>query len=313
MVRSMALCLALLMVMTELHAPAVAADRRPSAKAASEIAWPQWRGKNRDGISPDTGLLQQWSTEGPPLSWKVAGLGRGFSSVSIADGRIFTMGDREAGQFVIAMALTDGKELWSTRIGDAWEPEGYAGPRCTPTVDGSLIYALGPHGDLACLHADTGKEAWHRNLKSDFGGNVPHWGFSESPLVDGKKLVCTPGAPDAGLVALDKKSGTELWRSPIPNFGERGGDGAAYASIVVSNGGGKRQYVQLLSRGVVGVEAADGRFLWGYNRVANGTANVPTPLVHEDYVFCSSGYQTGAALLKLVPANSGVKAEEQYF
>jgi outer membrane protein assembly factor BamB len=292
----------------------IAADKRPLAKGKMGAEWPQWRGANRDGISTDTGLLTEWPKDGPPLLWKATGLGRGFSSVSIAGRRIFTMGDRESGQYVIALNLADGKELWSTRISDVWKPDGYAGPRCTPTVDGTRLYALGPHGDLVCLEADSGKEVWHHQMKADFGGQMHSgWGYSESPLVDGDRLICTPGGPETGMVALNKKTGAEIWRCAIGNPGERGGDGAAYSSIVVSDGGGVRQYVQLMGRGAVGVAAKDGKFLWSYNRVANGTANIPTPVVQGDYVFVSSGYQTGAALLHLQSAGGGVKAEEVYF
>lgn len=292
----------------------VAADRRAASGSKSAVDWPQWRGPHRDGISHESGLTEQWPADGPPLVWKAGGLGRGFSSVAVSGNRIFTMGDRDDGQFVIALSPKDGKELWRTRIGDVWEPQGYAGPRCTPTVDGDRVYVIGPHGDLVCLAAANGKEIWHRNLKSDFGGRMHSgWGYSESPLVDGDRLVCTPGGADAALVALDKQTGTEIWRSAIPAIGEGGGDGAAYSSIVIGNGGGVRQYVQLMGRGAVGVATKDGKFLWGYNRVANRTANVPTPIVHDDYVFCSSGYQTGAALLKLRPAAGGVEVDEVYF
>lgn len=291
----------------------LAADRRPASNAASPKEWPQWRGKLRDNISTDRGLLDHWPEGGPALAWKATGLGKGFSSISIAGDRIFTMGDREDGQYVIALKLADGQPLWSTRIGDVWEPQGYSGPRSTPTVDGDAIYVIGPHGDLICLAAADGKERWHRNLKTDFGGIVPHWGFSESPLIDGNRLICTPGGPDAGIVALDKKTGKDIWRTPIPPLGSQGMDGAAYSSIVVSNAAGVRQYVQMMGRGVVGVAAADGKFLWSYNRVVNGTASIPTPLVQGDYVFCSSGYGAGAALLKLVPDAGGVRADEVYF
>ncbi len=291
----------------------LAADKRP-ARDTDQPYWPAWRGAQRDGLSRDTELMRRWPEGGPELVWQAGNLGRGFSSLSIADGRIFTMGDRDDGQDVIALDLDSGRELWSTRIGDIWAPAGYAGPRATPTIDGASLYALGPHGDLVCLQAADGKEVWHRDMQNDFGGKMHSgWGYSESPLVDGAKLVCTPGGPEAGMVALDKRSGREIWRAEIPSFGSRGGDGAAYSSIVVSEGGGVRQYVQLMGRGVVGVDARSGKFLWGYNRVANGTANIPTPLVVDDYIFCSSGYRTGAALLKLVPDGDGVSAEEVYF
>ena len=291
----------------------VGADRRPAASGVASSDWPEWRGPKRDNLSTDTGLLDAWPTEGPPLAWKIGGLGKGFSSISIVGDRIFTMGDRDGGQFVIALDRTNGKTLWSTRIGDVWEPNGYSGPRSTPTVDGNLVYVIGPHGDLVCLTADAGREVWRRHLHDEFGGPVPNWGFSESPLIDGNKLICTPGGPDAGIVALNKKTGKEIWRSAIPPLGDNGMNGAAYSSMVLGNGGGVRQYVQLMGRGVVGVAAKDGKFLWGYNRIANRTASVPTPLVEGDYVFCSSGYGTGAALLKLSPTRGGVDAHEEYF
>jgi outer membrane protein assembly factor BamB len=301
--------MALVMAAT-IVAAAVAVENRP----ATTPSWPQWRGQNRDGASQEQGLLGQWPEGGPKLLWKADRLGRGFSSLSIGDRRIFTMGDRDGGMFVTALDLNGGKELWATRIGDEWEPGGYAGPRCTPTIDGDRLYAIGPHGDLVCLQVSDGKQLWHHNLPKDFGGRMHSgWGFSESPLVDGEKLVCSPGGPATALVALDKRTGRELWRSTVPPLENGGTEGAAYSSIVIGNGGGIRQYVQLLGQGVVGIDAATGKFLWGYGRVANRTANIPTPLVEGDFVFCSSGYGAGAALIKLVPQGDGVKAEEVYF
>ncbi len=290
------------------------AEKRPAGADAQGPNWPQWRGEHRDGISHESGLLNRWPAGGPKLLWTARNLGRGFSSLSIGGGRIFTMGDLADGQYVIALDVDGGKQLWATRIGDVWEPTGYAGPRCTPTIDGDRLYVLGPHGDLVCLAVSDGKEIWHRSMQRDFGGQMSSgWGYSESPLVDGNKLVCTPGGADAGIVALDKKTGREIWRSKIPELGEQGDPGAAYSSIVIGNGGGVRQYVQLMGRGVVGVDARTGQFLWGYNRIANRTANIPTPLVNGDYVFCSSGYGAGAALLKLSAVDDGVEAEEVYF
>src|SRR4029079_16461869 len=169
-------------------------DKRPENHTASGSQWPQWRGPNRDGISNDTGLLTAWPKGGPHLLWKIGGLGRGFSSLAVAGNRIYTMGDREDGEFVLAFNLADGKPLWSRRISDVWEPQGYAGPRCSPTVDRNRVYVIGPHGDLVCLNADSGEEMWHRNLKTDFADQMHSaWGYSESPLVDGERIVCTPG------------------------------------------------------------------------------------------------------------------------
>jgi len=282
--------------------------------------WPGFHGPRRDSICRERGLLGQWPKEGPKLLWSLKGLGRGLSSVSIAGGRIFTMGDRpvEGGkeaQFVMAYDLESHRELWAVRVGLPFE----TGPRCTPTVDGDLLYALGTEGDLVCLRAATGAAVWRKNLAADFGGKMMSgWKFSESPLVDGNRLICTPGAPDAMMVALDKRTGGTLWKSAVPKLGDKGADGAAYSSAVVAEIDGVRQYVQLIGRGVVGIEAETGRFLWGYNRVANNVANITAPVVRGDYVFVTTAYNTGSALLEVKRAagpnpDSPFHAREIYF
>lgn len=270
--------------------------------------WPQWRGPGRDGISDAKGLISEWGEDGPPLLWETEGLGRGYSSIAIADGKIFTMGQADGGEQLMALDVNGGTKLWSVEIGKG-------NPNCTPTVDGNRVYALGREGELVCADTASGKIVWQKNFKKDFDGYMMSgWGYSESPLVDGDLLVCTPGGPDAVMVALNKETGELVWKASLPEeVGRRGKDGAGYSSIVVSEACGIRQYVQLIGRGVIGVDAKTGSVLWTYNRVANGTANIPTPLVRGDYVFCSSGYRTGAALLHLVPDGSGVKAEEVYF
>jgi outer membrane protein assembly factor BamB len=284
--------------------------------AAKPGEWPQWQGPNRDDLSTETGLLQQWPEGGPELAWKADGIGGGFSGISIQNGRIYTMGDHDGQEWVYALdPAHEGKQLWSTPIGKSADNLGKPGPRCTPTADGELIYAIGSHGDLACLKAGTGEVVWTKNFPKDFGGQMMSgWGYSESPLVDGNKLICTPGAKDAMLVALDKKTGDEIWRCAIPDLGGKGKDGAAYSSIVISNGGGKKQYIQLVGRGLIGVSADDGKLLWSYIKVANGVANITTPVVNGDYVFGTSSYGAGSALLRLSPADDGgIKAEEIYF
>ena len=285
------------------------------AAAAPGASWPGWRGPNRDGLSTETGLLKTWPAAGPALAWKATGLGTGFSSVSVADGRVFTMGDVDgaSSQHVIALSATDGKRLWSAKVGAPWVDQ-YAGPRGTPTIDGDMVYAIGTEGHLVALEAATGKERWRKHLPTDFGGRMSTmWTWSESPLVDGDRVIVTPGGPSALLVALDKRTGKEIWRTAPGDLGPKGKDGAAYSSIVISNGGGVKQYVQLVGKGLVGVRASDGKLLWNYNRVANDVANIPTPVVKGDLVFTSTGYQTGAALLKLAPAAGGVSASEVYF
>jgi outer membrane protein assembly factor BamB len=291
----------------------VAAATLNLAASPTSPGWPQWRGPNRDGVSTETGLLQTWKPGGPAVAWRATGLGIGYSSVAVAGSRIFTMGDLAGAQYLIAINAADGKQLWKTRVGAPWVDQ-MGGPRGTPTVDGDLVYALGTEGDLVCVEAATGKERWRRSLPADFGGQMMSmWKWSESPLVDGDRVLVTPGSRAAGIVALDKRTGKEVWRSSIPEVGPKGKDGAAYSSIVVSNGGGVKQYVQLMGRGVVGVRASDGKYLWGYNKVANDVANIATPIIRGDLVFTSTGYQTGAALLRLVPSAGGVAAREVYF
>jgi len=271
---------------------------------AAPTDWPQWRGMNRDGVSPETGLLKEWPADGPPLAWKIAGLGKGFSSVAIVGGKVFTMAGRKDGQHVVALDLATQKELWAAKVGDKGGE-----PRCTPTVADGLVYALSTEGDLACVEAASGREVWRKNFANDFGGRMMSgWHYSESPLIDGEKLIVTPGGKDAALVALNRKTGATIWKTELPEIGTKGGDGAGYTGAVISNAAGVRQYVQLIGRGVIGVSADTGKLLWHYNRVANGTANIPTPLAWDDYVFCSSGYGTGAALLKIVKASTPAPA-----
>lgn len=288
--------------------------------AGSALAddWPQWRGQQRDGKSAEKGLLQAWPAGGPPLAFKATGIGAGFSAVAVAGGKIFTLGDLGERQFVLALDEKTGKILWKSDIGPAWEDE-FLGPRSTPAIDGAALYALSTEGELVCLETAGGKLIWKRSLPNDFGGGLMKaqgsytWKFAESPLVDGNQVVVTPGSRQAAMVALDKKTGKEIWRTAIPELGEAGTDGGAYASAVVSEGAGVRQYVQLIGRGLIGVDAKTGKFLWGYNKVANNVANIPTALVDGDYVFASTGYGTGAALLQLAKQGAGVVAKEIYF
>ncbi len=288
----------------------------PSTGMAGEIAdWPQFRGPDGNGLCEETGLLKEWTGPGPEMLWKVEGLGKGYSTVSIADGRLLTMGDRSGSdgkesQYVIALDLETQKELWATPVG----PPHSDGPRCTPTIDGPRAYALGTSGDLVCLSTTDGKLLWSKSLTDDFGGKMMSmWKFSESPLVDGPRLLCTPGGPDATVVALDKETGKLIWKCAMPKIGDQGKDGAGYTTIVVAEIEGVRQYVTIVGRGAIGVEAETGRFLWGYNRIANRVANIPSPIVRDNFVFVTTSYKTGSALLRITRNGNDFKAEEVYF
>jgi outer membrane protein assembly factor BamB len=276
--------------------------------------WPQFRGPSRNGVSNETGLLQSWPPAGPPKSWTASGLGAGFSSVSIANGRVLTMGDRRDGQYVIALEEETGKQLWATRVGGRYDDD-YSGPRSTPTQDGELAYTITTDGDLIAVETATGRIRWRKSLERDFGGMMMSgWSWAESPLVDGDRVVVTPGNSRAAIVALNKLTGADIWRATVPRLGSAGSDGAGYSSIVISNGAGVKQYVQMMGRGLVSVRASDGHFLWNYNRVANDTANIAMPVVSGDFVFGSTSYGAGSVMLELRPgANGGVTAHERYF
>ncbi len=278
--------------------------------------WPEWRGSQRDGICRETGLLKKWGPDGPPFLWRVDGIGAGYSSVAIAGNDVYTMGQRDEGEFLIALGRSDGREAWAVRIGTEK-------PNSTPTIDGELVFALGYGGELVCVRRRDGREVWRRNLASEFGGKTQTaLGFSESPLVDGDRVTCAPGVRAAAVVAFARTDGKTIWTTTLPgdvlpDEDNPGADGAGYSSAVMTVVDGVRQYVYLIGRGVIGVEATTGRLLWAYGRMANQHANVATPIVSGSYVFCSTAYQAGSALLELVkkPNASPIEFEcrEVYF
>jgi outer membrane protein assembly factor BamB len=278
-------------------------------------AWPQFRGPQRDAVSSDTGLLTEWPENGPPLMWKTRGAGRGYSSVAIVGDRLYTLGDGlsiadDQDEYVVCFALADGALIWKTRLGAPWtsgRPD-WQSSRSTPTVDGDLLYILTPHGDLVCLESATGRQRWRKNMVGDLGGRRgDQWGYSESVLIDGQRLICTPGGETAAMVALDKMTGDVIWRSARPN--DRG---AGHASVVISEVGGTRVYVNTTASGAFGVRAEDGRLLWTYD-IDRTTAVIPTPIIRDDLVFFTAGYRRGGALLRQVPqANGTVTIETVY-
>ncbi len=267
--------------------------------------WPQWRGANRDGLSSETGLLQSWPAGGPPLVWKAAGLGNGYSTVAVHQGRIFTLGAARDIEYLIALDAGTGKELWRARLGRRYENNRGDGPRGAPTVDGGRVYALGGNGDLASVEAATGKIVWHVNLLSRFSAGNIGWGISESPLVLEDRVLVNAGGRGGSLVALDKKDGATLWATES--------DEAGYSSAVVAEIRGVRQAVFFTGERVVGVRVDDGSVLWSYRRVSNRTANVATPIVRGNFVFVSSDYGTGCALLEIEGDASELSAREVYF
>jgi outer membrane protein assembly factor BamB len=259
--------------------------------------WPQWRGPQRDAVSRETGLLTEWPDGGPPIAWRTSNLGTGYASVVVSRNRVYTIGQHDADLFATALSESDGSISWSRKIGETTRNS------CsTPTVDDERMYALDPDGELVCLDLAAGDTLWQRSFVDEFGGRMMSGrGYGESPLVDGERLICSPGRPDAAVVALNKRTGEVVWMAKVPEIGTAGRDGMGFSSIVVTEVAGIRQYVQLLGRGLVGIEADTGRWLWGYNGISNDTANIPTPVVRGDLVFAANGYNAGSVLLRIAP------------
>ncbi|MGZ0167347.1 MAG: outer membrane protein assembly factor BamB family protein [Planctomycetales bacterium] len=278
--------------------------------SASADDWPAWRGENRNAVSKETGLINSWPDDGPPLEWRASEIGKGYSSVVVSEGLVFTTGRIDGDVYCFAIELKTGKRKWASKIGTTAR-----NVMATPTVHGEFVYAVDPDGDLVCLAVSNGEIVWQHSFVEDFGGRLMSGrGYGESPLVDGNRLICTPGGADAMIVALDRRTGDVIWKSTMPDIGKKGRDGAAFSSILISHAAGVRQYVQLVGRGLVGVEAETGRFLWGYNDISNQTANIPTPVQRGDFVFSANGYHAGGVLLKIERDDSetGVTAREVY-
>jgi len=266
--------------------------------------WPQWRGPNRDGISTETGLLQDWSATKPKLLWKAEGLGAGFSSVAVSKGRIVSMGDIDGASHVVCLDDA-GKVQWKSKVGKAGDPGNYPGTRSTPTVDGDLVFAIGQYGDMVCVSIE-GKEVWRTSLSRTLGGKqMSGWGYAESPLVDGDKLLASPGGRDGTVAAFDKKTGNLLWRSK--GFT----DSAGYSSIIVAEIGGTRQYIQLTGASVAGLATDDGRTLWKASRPGK-TAVIPDPVYHDNMVFVTSGYGVGCNMFKISGGGDKFSASQEY-
>lgn len=263
--------------------------------------WPEFRGPNRDGICTETGLLQQWPKDGPPKVWTAKNLGLGYGTPSIADGKIYGLGTRGGKDGVWALKEADGSELWFTPFDDPRKTNQNNGPSGTPTVSGGKLYALSSNGKLVCLDAASGKKAWGVDYVKDYGGRIEKWGYTESPLVDGDKVIGTPGSAAATMVAWNKDTGKEIWKLPLR--GGAGG-GGGYSSPIKATVGGIPMYVVLLGQGggLIGVHAETGKLLWQYTAAAmGGTAQIPIPVIKGDLVWVSTAYRGGSALLQLIP------------
>ena len=269
--------------------------------------WPQWRGLERNGVSHETGLMREWPRTGPAVAWSATQLGAGYGSVAVAGNRVFVQGMKNRQSLVTSLDRASGKPVWSVALGSAQENDRGSGPRSTPTVDGDRVYVLTENGDLVCLLVADGKMVWQRNILREFSGRNINWLISESPLVDGNRVIVSPGGRNAGMAALDKMTGATVWVSKELS------DEAGYASPVVADVQGVRTIMTLTGNAGVGVRASDGKVLWRYGNVANNTANITTPIYSNGKVFFTSAYGTGGALLGLRATGQDVSAQEIYF
>ncbi len=276
--------------------------------AMSAADWNQFRGPNRDNLSPETGLLDRWPDGGPERLWTATGIGEGYSTVAIVGDLIYTMGNVDGGEHLIALDRSSGDLVWKVRNGSEYREGQGNGPRGTPTVVDGKVYCLGGNGDLGCFDASTGDAIWQKNILQEFGGSNITWGISESVLVDDGKVICSPGGSQGTIVALDAASGRTTWASRVPESPQ-----ASYASPVVAQVGRVKQYVVFTSKGVVGVRATDGQPMWGQNKSSNNTANCATPLVIGSRVFSSSDYGTGCELLELRSQGTSTTSRVAYF
>ena len=251
--------------------------------------WPGWRGSDRTDVSKETGLLKQWPESGPKQIWLSKKCGVGYAGFAVVDDSVYTMGAYTNDERLICLDANTGDVRWKAVMTDSVLENGWGdGPRGTPTVDGDRVYAMAGEGTLVCVDADSGDIIWKKNMK-DFGGRVPNWGYTESVLVDGDRVICTPGGNEGTLLALNKLTGEKLWQSK--DFTDR----ADYSSVIVVEHEGVRQYVQLTQKTLVGIAADDGRVLWDYPWPGR-TAVVPTPIFRDGKVYIACGYGVGCAL-----------------
>lgn len=285
------------------------------ASVARADDWPQFRGPDRSGVSKETGLLKVWPKDGPKLAWTFKNAGLGHSSFAIVKGVLYTLGTdwdpkkpnaTDFGEYIIAIDAAKGAELWRHKIGpiSTYPPPSNAygdGPRSTPTIDGNLLFALSGDGELVCLDLATKKEAWRKNLVKDLDGVMGKYGYSESPLIDGDKLICSPGGAKGTLAALDKKTGTVLWRSKgLTNL-------VHYTSPVVADIHGVRQYIQTsyvskpgdIHGEVNGVDT-NGNLLWsGTIYTGENEGSAATPVVSGNLVYTTVGFGGGCHLFEI--------------
>jgi outer membrane protein assembly factor BamB len=266
----------------------------------AQADWLAYRGPTSTGVSTEKGFTTKFPVDGPKVLWK-ASVGVGTSSITVSGDRAFTMGNQANRDHILCLDVKTGRELWKHEYPLDLDKRMFeGGTAATPTLDGDRVYSVSHQGDLFCLEAATGKKVWYKHYQQDFGGRRPQWGFAGSPTVEGNLLILDVGGKDASTVALDKLTGSVVWKS--------GTDEAGYASAVIATIGGKRTAVLFKATALVGLDVKDGAELWRAPWKTNYDVNAATPLVVGDRIFISSGYGSGCALIEI----SGGKAVEKW-
>ena len=274
------------------------------SNVCSSEDWPSWRGPNRDDVSTETGLLKTWPEGGPVKLWTSKDAGLGYSGVSIANGVLFTMGAdgtaEESSEFVVAINVESGEKIWQTNVGQFLDNGWGGGPRSTPTISGDRLVAISGKGEVVCLSASDGVEKWRASL-TELGGTIPSWGFCESALIDGDKVLVTPGGENGTIACFNLQTGEKIWQSSEIR------EPANYSSVIAVDHFSKRQYIQLTGQKVFGLDG-DGKLLWQQD-FPGRTAVVPTPIYKDGQVYVTAGYGTGCLLLNITANN---KVEKIY-
>src|SRR4051812_4619429 len=278
-----------------------------SAAISRAEDWPQWRGPHQDGVSSEKGLLQDWPAGGPKLVWDVSGIGNGYSAVATSGDRIVTAGEVEDRSSVICLNAKDGSRIWAEPIGKTGTPGccNAGGPRITPTIGtaAGLVFAISQYGEVAALNWKDGKEVWKKNLISDYGGRLPDWGYSGAPVIDGDKIIMTPGGTQGTVIALKKKTGESVWQTKELT------DAAHYSSPILSTIDGVKQIIQLTDKTLAGINPTDGTLLWRLIR-RGSTAVIPTPVVFKNLVYVTSGYGAGCSCVEVKKTVDKFEANE---
>jgi len=258
----------------------------------------QWRGAARDGVYPGERLLKTWPAQGPKAVWSAQALGKGYSSPAVTADRVYVTG-LVRGEGILFAYDHSGKRVWQASYGPEWAGSS-PGARTTPTVVGDKIYLESAMGQLVCMGTD-GKMIWSVNLMSEFGARNIDWGMTESPLVDGDRVFCTPGGPDVLIAALDRQTGKTIWK--IRGNGETSG----YCSPCLIVHKGRRLLLTMTADAVVGIDPDAGKLLWRQSHVTEYSVNANTALYADGKIYTVSGYGTGGQLFELTADGMGIK------